>query len=78
MIVRYQVVNPGPFLFHCHIHTDMVNGMAVALLDGIVLMSILRSLRVSARAPDLGLIARANARLDCLSTRCSGNESFHF
>ncbi|KAJ5575634.1 Multicopper oxidase type 2 [Penicillium sp. DV-2018c] len=35
MIVRYQVVNPGPFLFHCHIETHMVNGMAVALLDGI-------------------------------------------
>ncbi|CAI7652147.1 unnamed protein product [Penicillium glandicola] len=35
MIVRYHVVNPGPFLFHCHIHTHMANGMAVALLDGI-------------------------------------------
>lgn len=35
MIVRYQVVNPGPFLFHCHIETHMANGMAVALLDGI-------------------------------------------
>ncbi|CAG8900302.1 unnamed protein product [Penicillium egyptiacum] len=35
MMVRYQVVNPGLFLFHCHIHTHMANGMAVALLDGI-------------------------------------------
>lgn len=35
MIVRYQVVNPGPFLFHCHIETHMANGMAVALLDGV-------------------------------------------
>ncbi|KAJ6053124.1 uncharacterized protein N7446_009136 [Penicillium canescens] len=25
MIVRYQVVNPGPFLFHCHIETQMSN-----------------------------------------------------
>ena len=35
MIVRYQVVNPGPFLFHCHIETHMANGMAVAILDGV-------------------------------------------
>ncbi|KAJ6155450.1 Multicopper oxidase type 2 [Penicillium chermesinum] len=35
MIIRYQVVNPGPFLFHCHIETHMANGMSVALLDGI-------------------------------------------
>lgn len=35
MIVRYQVVNPGPFLFHCHIATHLSNGMAVALLDGV-------------------------------------------
>lgn len=35
MIVRYQVVNPGPFLFHCHIETHLSNGMAVALLDGV-------------------------------------------
>ncbi|KAJ5573783.1 Multicopper oxidase type 2 [Penicillium hispanicum] len=34
MVVRYQVVNPGPFLFHCHIETHLSNGMAVALLDG--------------------------------------------
>ncbi|KAJ5461492.1 Multicopper oxidasetype 2 [Penicillium daleae] len=35
MMLRYQVVNPGPFLFHCHIETHLSNGMAVALLDGI-------------------------------------------
>jgi hypothetical protein len=35
MIVQYQVFNPEPFLFHCHIHTHLANGMAVALLDGI-------------------------------------------
>ncbi|KAJ5795216.1 Multicopper oxidase type 2 [Penicillium paradoxum] len=35
MIVRYQVVNPGPFILHCHIETHMANGMAIALLDGI-------------------------------------------
>lgn len=35
MILRYQVVNPGPFLFHCHIETHLSNGMAVALLDGV-------------------------------------------
>ncbi|KAJ5723647.1 Multicopper oxidase type 2 [Penicillium malachiteum] len=34
-VVRYQVVNPGPFLFHCHIETHMANGMAIALLDGV-------------------------------------------
>lgn len=34
MIVRYQVVNPGPFLLHCHIETHLMNGMAVVLLDG--------------------------------------------
>lgn len=35
MMLRYQVVNPGPFLLHCHIETHLSNGMAVALLDGI-------------------------------------------
>ncbi|CAI7652644.1 unnamed protein product [Penicillium bialowiezense] len=35
MILRYQVVNPGPFIFHCHIETHMANGMAVAILDGV-------------------------------------------
>ncbi|KAE8150101.1 multicopper oxidase-domain-containing protein [Aspergillus avenaceus] len=35
MMVRYQVVNPGPFLIHCHIETHLFNGMGIALLDGI-------------------------------------------
>ncbi|OJJ48518.1 hypothetical protein ASPZODRAFT_150730 [Penicilliopsis zonata CBS 506.65] len=34
LLVRYQVVNPGPFLLHCHIETHLLNGMGVALLDG--------------------------------------------
>lgn len=35
MVIRYQVVNPGPFLFHCHVQTHVAGGMAVALLDGV-------------------------------------------
>jgi len=35
MALRYEVVNPGAFLFHCHIQTHMAGGMAVALLDGV-------------------------------------------
>ncbi|KAB8252282.1 conidial pigment biosynthesis oxidase Arb2/brown2 [Aspergillus flavus] len=35
MVIRYQVVNPGPFLIHCHIETHLANGMGVALLDGV-------------------------------------------
>ncbi|EHY54661.1 Multicopper oxidase elcG [Exophiala dermatitidis] len=35
MALRYQVVNPGPFLFHCHMQTHMAGGMAVAFLDGV-------------------------------------------
>ncbi|KKK13705.1 hypothetical protein ARAM_000845 [Aspergillus rambellii] len=34
-VIRYQVVNPGPFLIHCHIESHLFNGMAVALLDGV-------------------------------------------
>ncbi|XHF99194.1 hypothetical protein AWENTII_002701 [Aspergillus wentii] len=34
MLIRYPVVNPGPFLMHCHIETHLGNGMGVALLDG--------------------------------------------
>jgi hypothetical protein len=30
-IVRYQVVNQGPFLFRCHVETQMSNGMADVL-----------------------------------------------
>jgi hypothetical protein len=35
MAVRYQVVNPGAFLIHCHIQTHLSGGMAMAILDGI-------------------------------------------
>ncbi|KAJ5949009.1 Multicopper oxidase type 2 [Penicillium verhagenii] len=35
MILRYQVINPGPFIFHCHLETHMANGMAVTVLDGV-------------------------------------------
>jgi len=35
MVLRYEVVNPGPFLFHCHVMTHVAGGMAVAFLDGI-------------------------------------------
>ncbi|KAJ9639586.1 hypothetical protein H2204_003656 [Knufia peltigerae] len=35
MALRYEVVNPGAFLFHCHVQTHMAGGMAVALLDGV-------------------------------------------
>jgi FtsP/CotA-like multicopper oxidase with cupredoxin domain len=35
MVLRYEVVNPGPFLLHCHIETHLTAGMGVALLDGV-------------------------------------------
>lgn len=35
MVLRYPVVNPGPFLLHCHIETHLTGGMGVALLDGV-------------------------------------------
>ncbi|EXJ64399.1 hypothetical protein A1O7_00735 [Cladophialophora yegresii CBS 114405] len=35
MVIRYQVVNPGAFLFHCHVQTHMFGGMAMAMLDGV-------------------------------------------
>jgi FtsP/CotA-like multicopper oxidase with cupredoxin domain len=35
IVLRYQVTNPGPWLFHCHIETHLAGGMAVAILDGI-------------------------------------------
>ena len=35
LALRYQVVNPGPFLMHCHIQVHLSGGMAVALLDGV-------------------------------------------
>jgi FtsP/CotA-like multicopper oxidase with cupredoxin domain len=35
LALRYEVVNPGPFLFHCHVQTHMSGGMAITLLDGV-------------------------------------------
>lgn len=35
MALRYEVVNPGPFLFHCHIQTHVSGGMALTFLDGV-------------------------------------------
>jgi len=35
MALRYEVVNPGAFLFHCHVQTHMAGGMAIAMLDGV-------------------------------------------
>ncbi|CAG1965547.1 unnamed protein product [Fusarium graminearum] len=35
IVLRYQVTNPGPWLFHCHIETHLAGGMAIAILDGI-------------------------------------------
>ena len=31
VVVRYQVVNPGPWPFHCHIQTHLQGGMALSL-----------------------------------------------
>ncbi|KAJ5991880.1 Laccase abr2 [Penicillium sp. IBT 35674x] len=35
MVLRYQVVNPGAFLLHCHIQVHQSGGMALAILDGV-------------------------------------------
>ncbi|RHZ59020.1 multicopper oxidase [Aspergillus thermomutatus] len=35
LAIRYQVVNPGAFLLHCHIQIHLSGGMALALLDGV-------------------------------------------
>lgn len=35
LAIRYQVVNPGAFLIHCHIQVHQSGGMALALLDGV-------------------------------------------
>ncbi|KAK4507394.1 hypothetical protein PRZ48_001129 [Zasmidium cellare] len=35
LVIRYQVVNPGAFMLHCHIQPHLAGGMAVALLDGV-------------------------------------------
>ena len=34
-VIRYQVINPGAFLLHCHIETHLEGGMAIAILDGV-------------------------------------------
>jgi FtsP/CotA-like multicopper oxidase with cupredoxin domain len=34
-VLRYQVTNPGPFLFHCHVELHLMGGMGMAILDGI-------------------------------------------
>lgn len=33
--IKYHVVNPGPFLLHCHMETHLSAGMGMLLLDGI-------------------------------------------
>ncbi|KAJ5949286.1 hypothetical protein N7454_000870 [Penicillium verhagenii] len=33
--IRYQVVNPGAFLLHCHMETHLASGMGMVLLDGV-------------------------------------------
>ncbi|TQB73114.1 hypothetical protein MPDQ_006199 [Monascus purpureus] len=35
LAIRYQVVNPGPFLLHCHVQIHLSGGMALALIDGV-------------------------------------------
>jgi hypothetical protein len=35
LVLRYHSINPGPWLFHCHIETHLAGGMAIALLDGV-------------------------------------------
>ncbi|KAL3481987.1 multicopper oxidase-domain-containing protein [Aspergillus californicus] len=35
LAIRYNVVNPGAFLLHCHIVVHQVGGMAIAMLDGV-------------------------------------------
>ncbi|OJJ48194.1 hypothetical protein ASPZODRAFT_2123349 [Penicilliopsis zonata CBS 506.65] len=34
-VLRYQVDNPGPWLFHCHVELHLMGGMALAILDGV-------------------------------------------
>lgn len=35
LAVRYHVVNPGPFMLHCHIQSHLNGGMAMIMLDGV-------------------------------------------
>ncbi|PGH10994.1 hypothetical protein AJ79_05145 [Helicocarpus griseus UAMH5409] len=32
--IRYEAINPGPFLLHCHVQTHFAGGMGVVMLDG--------------------------------------------
>lgn len=34
-VLRYQVDNPGPWLFHCHVELHVMGGMSLAILDGV-------------------------------------------
>lgn len=34
-VYRYQVTNPGPWLFHCHFELHAMGGMSIAILDGV-------------------------------------------
>jgi FtsP/CotA-like multicopper oxidase with cupredoxin domain len=33
--IRYQVINPGPWLLHCHVETHLAGGMGVVIMDGV-------------------------------------------
>ncbi|KAJ4371150.1 hypothetical protein N0V83_004366 [Neocucurbitaria cava] len=35
LAVRYEVVNPGAFMLHCHIQSHLNGGMAAVILDGV-------------------------------------------
>ena len=35
IVLRYQVTNPGPWMFHCHIETHLMGGMAMVIMDGV-------------------------------------------
>jgi len=35
IVLRFQVTNPGPWMFHCHIEVHLAGGMGVTILDGV-------------------------------------------
>ncbi|KAL2824092.1 Cupredoxin [Aspergillus cavernicola] len=35
LAIRYFVINPGPFLLHCHLQMHQSGGMALAVMDGV-------------------------------------------
>jgi hypothetical protein len=35
IVLRYQVVNPGAWLFHCHFEMHLAGGMGFVILDGV-------------------------------------------